>query len=218
MRARAAAAAGAVDAEQHGRAGDPAAVEQIADGRERRHAVDALLAADVDGELGRLAELLGQLHRADLAGEQPRALERDQAAALDLQDQLEHRLDPLAAVDGDRDDRQVLGQRQQPVGVQVVQAAEAFGASQQDAGLQPVAAVDVEQLVGEQPVVGAVALAEIGRELQAVLVHSVRSDRAAEWRRADADDEADDDVDDRARDSPSSASRWVSSIQVENVV
>ena len=49
---------GAVDAEQRGRAGDAAPVQQVADGDERRHPVHALLAAEVDGQLGRLVQVL----------------------------------------------------------------------------------------------------------------------------------------------------------------
>ena len=99
---------GAVNAEQDGGAGDSAAVEQVADRDERGRAVHALLAADVDRQLGRLIKLFGQLERADLSGQQPRALERHQPAPLDLQDDVEHRLDAIASVDRDRDDRQIF--------------------------------------------------------------------------------------------------------------
>ena len=74
---------GAVDAEQRGRAGDAAAMEQVADRDKRRSATDLLLTPDVDRQLSGLVQLLRQRNRADLAGEQPGPLERDQAVALD---------------------------------------------------------------------------------------------------------------------------------------
>jgi len=116
--AGAASAVGAIDAEKDGRAGDAAAVEQVADRGERGGAVDALLASDVDGELGRLVELIGQLERREVTREQARAFEGDQAASFDLQDRLEQRFDAVAAVDRDRDDREVFGEREQAVGVE----------------------------------------------------------------------------------------------------
>jgi hypothetical protein len=51
-----------------------------------------------------------------------------------------------------------------------MQAPEAFGASEQDAGLDTVAAVDVQELVSQQTVSGSVAFTEVRGELQTVVV------------------------------------------------
>lgn len=100
----------------------------------------------------------------------------------------------------------------------LVLGAEPFDAAQEDARLDLMGAIEIEQLVGEQLAVGAVALAEVGGELQAVLVHS---DTPSLWptvteprpsRRLIA-------LFASARiSSPSSRSRCVSNIHVENVV
>src|SRR5881394_1517421 len=96
--------------------------------------------------------------------------------------------------------------------------AVAFDAAQQDAGLDPVALVHVEQRIGQEAARGPFALAEVGGQLQTVLVH-----RAAPIRRPSAA---------APRPSaalrtmlvinpplaPSSPRRCVSSIQVEKVV
>ncbi len=218
-------AASAVDAQKHGRAGDTAPVKQVGDGRKRGRPQRALLAAEVDGQLGRLAQPLGQHDLADPAAEQSGALQRDEALALDLEHARERRLDPRARVDRDRDDGQVFGERQQPVGVQVVQPPEAFGAAQQDAGLQPLGAVDVEQRVAEQPAVGAVALAEIGGELQAVLAGAARRGAHAcapiacpSTARAKPAVRLSRMLASARASAPSSVSRCVSSIHVEKVV
>ncbi len=81
---------------------------QLAQSHERRPPIDAVLPTEVDRQLGRLVELLWQLHRADLAREQTGAFECDQSPALDLKQLLEQRLDPRALVDRDRHDGQVL--------------------------------------------------------------------------------------------------------------
>ena len=78
---------------------------------------------------------------------------------------------------------------------------------------------DVAQRVGEEAIAGAVALAEVDGELERRRRSQRASELAAEPGDGDARDEAD-----RAgsptprRSSPSSASRWLSSIQVLNVV
>ncbi len=166
-----AALTGAVHAEHCTRARDAATVQEVAEGDKSRGAADALLAAHVDRQFGRLAWLLSWLGLTDLAGQQPCPLERDQPLALDLHHRLEDRLDPAPFVDGDRHQRKVLGQGQQAVGVETVEPPEAPDPTQQHAGLQAVGAVDAHQLVAHQPVPGAVALPEVGRQLQAVLVH-----------------------------------------------
>jgi hypothetical protein len=116
----------------------------------------------VDGQLGRRVRLQ---QAAD-------ALDRHQAAEPQRVDLAERRLDPPTAVDRDRDERQVLGEAQQPVGVQVLLGAEAADAPHHDARLQPVPGVDRGQRVGEEAAVGPLALAEVGGQLQPILAHS----------------------------------------------
>ena len=199
-----------------------AAVQKLADGHERRRVRRALPASHVDGQLGRLARAPSGSSTAPTS---PLSSRRARSSVISprrliASTLLEQRLDPLARVDRDRHHRQIFGQRQQPVGAQVVQPPEALGAAQQHARLHAHARRRCpSSSSAEQPVGRAVALAEVRRELQAVLVHALRSDRVPERGRADADREAEHDVDDRAsRASPSSARRWVSSIHVENVV
>ena len=84
----------------------------------------------------------------------------------------QRRLDPGARVHGGQHHRQVLGQAQQPIGLQHLVAAEALGAAQQDAGGQAVALADAQERITEELAAGAVALGEVGGELEAVLVHS----------------------------------------------
>lgn len=107
-RPRPASGARAVDAEQYGCAGDPPAVQQLGDRDEPGLPPGALVATNIDGQLGGLPQLIGQADLAQLAGQHAGPLERDKAAALDLQHPLEQRLDPRPAVDRDRDDRKVL--------------------------------------------------------------------------------------------------------------
>ena len=83
---------------------DPPAVQEVADGDERGGAPYAFLAADVDRELGRLAERLGYLGSTDFTGEQAGTLEGDQSAPFDLQHAFEQRLDSLTIVHRNRYD------------------------------------------------------------------------------------------------------------------
>ena len=118
----------AVDAEQRRRPGDPAAVQQVADGDERRVGADPLLASEVYGQLRRLVqpgrERLHHLRRVSREGLDP--LEGDEPAPLDLHQVVDQLGDPVALVDRDRDDGEILRERQQPIGPQPVGQAEAF--------------------------------------------------------------------------------------------
>ena len=102
-RPRALAVGGPIDAKQHARAGDTAPVQQVAYGDKGRRAVDAFPAADVDGQFGRLVQVLGQHDHADLIAQQAGTLERHQAPVLHLLQVVDQRVDALVAVDGDRD-------------------------------------------------------------------------------------------------------------------
>ena len=89
----------------------------------RRAAADALLPAEVDGELRGAAELARAARGRSTSGARSSVTSpcassrRTSGSAVD---------DALALVDGDRHHRQVLGQRQQAVGAQVVLQAEAL--------------------------------------------------------------------------------------------
>src|ERR671931_2381310 len=140
---------------------------------------DALLAAHVDGELGRLVQVLGEPDRADASGQHPRALERHQPVVDERGDLVERGLDALPGVDRDRHEREVLGQRQQARRLEVVLDAEALDAAQDHAGLEGPTLVEVHERVAEERAAGAVALAEIGRQLQAVVATGHVSRRTA---------------------------------------
>src|SRR6185437_1497812 len=104
--------------------------------------------------------------------EQSGALQRDQAVLGGGADLRQRRLDPRARVHRSQDHRQILGQAEQPVGLEHLVAAEALGAARQDAGGQAVALADRQQSVAEERAAGPVALREVRGELEAVLVHS----------------------------------------------
>ena len=55
----------------------------------------------------------------------------------------------------------------------VVQSAESLGSAQQHTGPHAVPAEEVQELVGEQAIRGAVAFAEIGGELETVVVQRI---------------------------------------------
>src|SRR3954447_26599536 len=93
---------------------------------------------------------------------------------------------------------------------------EALDPAQQHAGAQPVAAVEVEQRVGHEGVAGALALAEVRRELQRLDVHQPTARPRATASRPAARLRTTFSA--APRPSPSSTRRWVSSIQVEKVV
>ena len=80
-------------------------------------------------------------------------------------------LDPRTSIHRDGHQRQILGQRQYPVGAKPVLDAEALGAAQHDAHLDLPSTVKVEQGVGDELLGGSVALPEIGCELETVRVH-----------------------------------------------
>ncbi len=158
------AARGAVDAEQHGRARDAVAVQGVHDGDVRRPAVRTLAAPEVDGELGFLA------HR----GRRPRRRPCGRARAVMSPS-------PLSATTSSSSASMRAG---------VSTATETIGRSSESVSsrsvcrwcLTPkpatprstrlvrscVAGVEIGQRVGQEAIAGAVALAEVGRQLQRV--------------------------------------------------
>jgi len=168
---------GPVDAEQRGRPGDAAPVQQVAHGHESRHPVHALLAPQVDGQLGLFVHLIEQRHRLDLAGcgvaaQQPRPLQGNEPGPGDPRGRVDQWLDPGAAVDRDRGERQVLRQGQRPVRARMTLRAETLGPAQQDARRDLMPPVQVEQRVGGESVArDPAAFTEVAGELDGVLVH-----------------------------------------------
>ena len=209
---------GPVHAQQHGGPGHAAAVQQVTHRDERRHPIHPFLPAHVDRQLGRLVQLLGQHDRTDLVAQHPGPLQGHQAGVLHRPQLVEHRLDPRAGVHRNRHQRQVLGQAEQPVRPQVVFQPEALGAAQQDAGGELPLLEQVQLRVGEEPPVHALPLTEVGGELETVLVHSCIPIHRPTAAAATPATRLTARFATRCRTWRSSPSRWVSNIQVENVV
>ena len=125
-RARSTAATRAVDAEKDTRPSQAAAVHEVTERNVGRSVTCAILASEIDRQLRGLPKLIGQLHLPYLSGQQPRPFKGYEPATLDLKQLLQQQLDAGALVDGDRNNREIFGQRQKPVGVQVVEPAESF--------------------------------------------------------------------------------------------
>ena len=149
----------------------PCATQRLDDRHVRRPPAHAVLAADVDRELGRLMQLVGELDGADPSSEHAGALERHQAVAGDGRDVVQRGFDAPAGVDRDRDDRQILRERQQARGLEVVLDAEALDPAHHDARLKRAPLVEVDQRIGEKRAVRAIALPEVRRQLQAIVDH-----------------------------------------------
>lgn len=96
------------------------AVQEIADGDERRSARYLLPTSDVDRQLRGLVQLLRECDRRDFAGQHPGPLEGDQTMPPDCDDFVEQVLDAWPGVNRDGDEREILGQREEPVGAAVV--------------------------------------------------------------------------------------------------
>jgi hypothetical protein len=121
-RAAPAAVRGAVDPEQHACAGDAVPAQHVDEGHVRRATARALVTAEEHGE----PRLVAGLERRGGG-------DRDQAGGKQRGGRLGRGADRLGPVDGDRDERQVLRQRQQPVGAEVVLEPEAERPAQQHA-------------------------------------------------------------------------------------
>ena len=205
---------GPVDTQQHGRAGDRAAVEAVDHGLPGGLPGHPLLAPEVERQL----RLAGEIHCLQRAGDQARALRRDEATEAKWRDRFERLLDAGTSVDCHRHDGEILRQRQLPVGMQMLLGAVARDPSQQDARLELVPLVYVRQRVRDEAVRGTVALAEVDRQLERVVRH--RS--VPRWRPAQTATSPSVRLTAKLRtasaSSPSSPSRWLSNIQVLKVV
>src|SRR6185437_5037907 len=208
----------AVDAEQDRRARDAAVLERLADGREGGRSMHTVVASQVDGELYGLIRNPRELRHVPVNAVQTGSLQRDQPFVADLADLFGELLDPRPGVDCDRDERKVFGESQQPVAASAVLGAKALHSTQQDTGSHCVARVDVEQLVGEQASLHTTSLTEIGGQLQCLLHYRpppIHRPRAAALKPTIALTIT---LSVAPGSWPSSPRRWVSNIQVENVV
>src|SRR6185437_3136055 len=145
--------------------------------------------------------------------------QRDQARPGDLGGGGNERLDPGPAVDRDRDQRQVFRQGQRHVRARVPLGAEALRAAQQDARGGLVLAVQVEQRVGGETVTrDPPSLPEVAGELDRFFVHRCAPISRPSAAAATPSTRLTTMFATALRCWRSSVSRWVSRIQVENVV
>ena len=165
---------------------------------------------------------VGLVLRAAIVPDQTCALHRQQAPAGDRRQLGGDGLDPLGAVDRDRQERQVLGEREQAVALEVVLRAEALRPAQQHAGGEPPPLEEVEDDLGEEAAPVAVVLAEVEAKLERILARAgAHSSPPIQWPNATAARPARSErlmFSQSARASPTSPSRWDSNIQVEKVV
>ena len=211
----------AVDAEQRRGAGNPVPVQRGDGGDVRGRAAEPLAPADVDGQFHLLVRLVGR--PVAVAGEAG-ALQGQQAVAGDRPQLGCDGFDPLARVDGDGDQRQVLGEREQAVGLQAPAGAEALGAAQEDARREAAALEQVADRVREEAPPVAVVLAEVEDELERLGARRWRATHStppSQWPSVTASSPASSErpmLSQSMLARPASPSRWDSNIQVEKVV
>jgi len=209
---------GAVHADERGRSGHSAPVQQPAHGDVGRPPPAPLTAPHVDGELGRIPELVGKGDGTGGPGEHAHPLEGDQPRAAEDRGAIEQRLDAVGGVDGHGDHRQVLRQGERRIAPQVVGQAESRRAAQEDARRHPVRRVQIHQGVGDEPPADPPPLTDVTGDDEAVRVH--RWTPTARPRAAASTPHTSGTTMFRASApmARSSARRCVSNIQVENVV
>src|SRR5581483_3272388 len=202
--APAAAVRHAVDPEEHGSSREPGSAQVLDDGDVR------VVAAEMNRQLRRLGQLA--------ASGRAQPLDRDEPAADEALDVRRQGPDGRFVVHRERDEREVLGQRQEAIRVQELLGAEALDAAQEERGANLAPLEEVAEAVGDQAAADAVRLAEVDGELQDGLAHNAApsAQPAAAAARPAASGSAT--FTSAIRSSPSSASRCVSSIHVENVV
>jgi hypothetical protein len=171
LSALAAAVRGPVDSRQDGGAGDAAAVQQFADHLEGGHAVDTVVAAEEESQLGGFAGVVHDPDGVDLVAEEPCSFQRDQAMISELQGLVQHRFDVRPGIDRDRGQRQVFRQSQRGIRSQAVSMPETFHAAQQDGRREPLPGVQIDERGGDEPAVDAVVLAEVTGQLDAIRIH-----------------------------------------------
>ena len=184
-------------------------------------------AAAVDGQLHFLVRLVAG---AVLGTGQPRPFQGDQAAVGDPAQLVGGRAHRSRLADRERDQRQVLRQREQAVGLQQLRRAEALGAAQQHAGGEPAALEEVEHSLREVAAAVAVVLAEVEAELERVAARGRAAPRRFRAAHSTPPSQcpnvtaANPAASERAmlshsvRAAPASPRRWDSNIQVEKVV
>ncbi len=181
----------------------------------RRHALAAFAAASEEGELDGLARVA---FFGKAGAGYPRRAQRQEVVAGELGQLRGDGLDLLATAGGEQDERQVLGEREQPVGAEPQAAAEPFRPPQQRRRRQLRPLEQLQRRVGQGPVAVAIPLAEVERQGQRLAPHSKppsQCPRATAARPAASEPPR---LSHIARASPSSPSRCDSNIQVEKVV
>ena len=125
----AAAVRSAVDAEKGRGATDLPAVQQFADHLESRDPVDAIATARNTPSAWLIHRHSGGYRGFDLAAEESRLFQRDQARQVELECLVEHGFDVRPGVHGDRRHGHALGQAQRPIGAQMVFQPESLDAA-----------------------------------------------------------------------------------------
>src|SRR5437763_13094547 len=148
-----------IHAEKHRRTVEAVAAEEVDDGDVGRSPVGTLRSAQVDGELRRFVQFFRKLCLHRPTGYEPSALQRDQSA-LDKRLHLrKERLDLLAPIDGYRNERQVFGERQKALRVQLLLDPEAFGRPEENGGLHVRVVEQAHERVRQQLTTNTIALA-----------------------------------------------------------
>ena len=155
---------------------------------------------------------------APIATEEPHPLEREQPRHAERRDLRVDGLDPLPLVDRHRDQRQVLGQREQPVRPHPAPPPEALHAPQQQAHRHLVAREDLRDRVGEEAVARPRPLAQVRRELARVPTHNAAPSSRPAQASPTPSTRLTPKLSAPSRSWPSSPNRCDSSAHVENVV
>jgi hypothetical protein len=134
----------AVDAGQHGGAGDPPAVQQLAGRFEGRHLVGPIPLTAVHGQPGGIPGLLAEPDRLYLARQKACSLDRDQPRPGQPHRLVEHRLDVGAGIDRDRGQRRLRRLRERSANPRL-RPPGPLDAGEQDAGRGPPPSVEANQ-------------------------------------------------------------------------
>jgi hypothetical protein len=132
---------GAVDAGQHGGAGDPPAVQQLAGRFEGWYLVGPIPLPAVHGQPGGVPGLLAEPDRLYLARQQARSLDGDQPRPRQPQRLVEHRLDVGTGTDRDRGQRRPRRYRERSADARLLP----LDAAEQDAGRGPPPGVEASE-------------------------------------------------------------------------
>ena len=144
--------------------------------------------------------------------------EGDQSARGHLDGLLGQAGDLVDGVDGRDRDRRILGHAQRFVGAQLVLWSEAGDSAQHDTGRHGAAAKQIQQRVGDEAVFAAQPFAEVGGQLEVIHSHKWIPIHWPHHAAASPSARLTTMLATAGQTWRSSARRWASSIQVENVV